>query len=82
MNPYRTLINREITCSKKAPFWRTFYRKLAVYWYGSFKDRKPDKCHHCGKRSRAVGNSIRWLRLNYYDCGCRRHHEGITVRAS
>lgn len=82
MNPYRTPVIQEMILSNKPPRLRTFRRKFLILLYGTFKERKPDKCHHCGKRSRAVGSSIRWLHLNYYDCGCRRHPEGITVHAS
>lgn len=55
---------------------------MLVILYGTFKERFPDKCHHCGKRSKSNIGEVRWLYLNYYDCGCRRHPKGIEVRAS
>lgn len=78
MNPYRASINREVIVSGKAPKLRTFRRKLLLSFYGRFKERKPDKCQECGKRSGSIGGSIcpyvlNPYVLNNYDCGHRRY---------
>lgn len=73
MNPYRALINREVIVSDKAPRLRTFRRKFLLFFYGRFKERKPDKCQECGKRSNSIGGLVRPYVLNHYDCGHRRY---------
>ncbi len=81
MDPYRISSTREMILSNKPPKLRTFRRKFLIFLYGTFLERKPDKCQECGKRSNGIGSSARSYILNHYDCGHRRY-PGLWVTAS
>lgn len=81
MSPYRKYTAKEPLYISKGSVWRSLRRRFLVYFYGSFKNRKPDKCSQCGKRSHSSRGQIRQYLLNYFDCGHRRY-EGIWVTAS
>lgn len=81
MSPYRKMPKTEEVSTRKRPLWRTFCRKLLIIFYGSFKKRKSDKCHQCGKRSSSSIGSTRSYKLNYFDCGHQRY-PGIRIFSS